>query len=211
MGRVISVNVGHIFDADWAGRVKRTAIDKRPVAGRVPVHALGVGDDEQADKDNHGGHDQAVYAYAREDLDWWIDQLQRELPPGTFGENLTLSGIDVNGALLGERWRVGGALLEVTAPRVPCSVFRNWLDIPGWVKWFTEVERTGAYLRVLEEGEVAAGDPATVEHRPADSVTIVESFRAFHGDRALMRRILALPGHAADWDEIAERVLRDSA
>lgn len=211
MAKVDSVNVGRIVDAEWAGRLRRTAIDKRPVAGRVPVRTLGIAGDEQADGDNHGGRDKAVYAYARADLDWWVDQLQRELPAGIFGENLTLSGIDVNGALLGERWRVGSALFEVTGPRVPCGVFRNWMDVRGWVKWFTQAERTGAYLRVREEGEVAAGDPVTIEHRPAESVTVAESFRAWHGDQDLLRRILAVPGHAAAWDEHAEHRLRPSA
>jgi MOSC domain-containing protein YiiM len=211
MSRVISVNVGQPVDADWAGRKKRTAIDKHPVAGRVAVHPLGLAGDTQADRENHGGEDQAVYAYAREDLDWWAAQLGRELRNGIFAENLTLSGVDVNGALLGERWRVGSALLEITAPRVPCGVFRNWMNEVGWVKRFTAAGRTGAMFRVLEEGDVAAGDPITVEYRPAASVTVTESFRAYHGDQDLMRRLLAVPGHGPKWDKIAEHVLRDSA
>ena len=214
MGQVVSVNVGQAVDASWAKAIKRTAIDKRPVTTRVAVGRLGVAGDTQADKKNHGGPEQAVYAYAREDLDWWAARLGAgELRSGIFGENLTLRGVDVNDALLGERWRVGSALLEVTGPRVPCAVFRAWMDRPGWVKQFTQAERTGAYLRVLEEGDVAAGDPAVVEHRPerGAGVTVTESFRAFHGDQDLMRRILALPSRSARWDEVAERVLRSSA
>jgi MOSC domain-containing protein YiiM len=211
MRRVISVNVGRPVDIDWAGSSRRTAIDKRPVTGRVAVRTLGVAGDEQADNKHHGGREQAVYAYAREDLDWWAGQLGRELRNGIFGENLTLSGVDVNGALLGERWRVGTALLEITSGRVPCGVFRGWMNEPGWVKRFTAAERTGAYFRVLEEGDAAAGDPVTVEYRPAASATVTEAFRAYHGDRELMRRILRLPGHAPEWDAVAERVLRNSA
>jgi MOSC domain-containing protein YiiM len=211
MGEVVSVNVGAADVPPWAESGERTAIDKRPVAGRVAVRWLGVAGDEQADTGNHGGREQAVYAYAREDLDWWAAGLGDELRGGIFGENLTLRGIDVNGALLGECWRVGTALLQVTAPRVPCSVFRSWMGRAGWVKRFTQAERTGAYLRVLEEGDVAAGDPVTVERTPVAGVTVAESFRAYHGDRRLMRRILAIPDHSAKWDAIAERVLRDSA
>ncbi|HEU5157618.1 MAG TPA: MOSC domain-containing protein [Streptosporangiaceae bacterium] len=214
MGQVVSVNVGQVLDMPWAKakEIGRTAIDKRPVATRVAVRRLGVDGDEQADKDNHGGPEQAVYAYAREDLDWWAERLgDGELRNGIFGENLTVRGVDVNAALLDECWRVGDALLQVTGPRVPCGTFRAWMDRPGWVKRFTEAERTGAYLRVLEEGEVGPGDPIVIEHRPERGVTVTESFRAYHGDQELMRRILAIPGHSASWDEAAERVLRGSA
>jgi MOSC domain-containing protein YiiM len=211
MGQIVSVNVGRAIDAEWAGRLKRTAIDKQPVLGRIAVRAHGIGEDEQANREHHGGADQAVYAYAREDLDWWQGLLGRELRAGVFGENLTLSGCDVNGALIGERWRVGGVLLEVTSPRVPCGVFRNWMNEKGWVKRFTEAERTGAYLRVVEEGEAAAGDPVITEHRPDDGVTITESFRAYHGDQNLMRRLLEVPGLDGKWQSIAERVLRRPA
>lgn len=205
------MNVGEIDVAPWVPSGEYTAIDKRPLASRVAVRWLGLDGDEHADAEHHGGRDQAVYAYAREDLDWWAAQLGRELRDGIFGENLTLTGMEVNDAVLGERWRVGSALLEVTGPRVPCGVFRNWMGLPGWVRRFTLAERTGAHLRVLEEGDVAAGDPVTVEHRPAQSVTVTESFRAYHGDQDLLRRILALPGHGAKWDTVAERVLRSSA
>jgi MOSC domain-containing protein YiiM len=211
MSEVVSVNVGAIEVAPWAESGEHTAIEKRPLATRVAVRWLGVDGDEHADAEHHGGREQAVYAYAREDLDWWAARVGRELRDGIFGENLTLSGVEVNGAVLGERWRVGSALIEVTGPRVPCGVFRNWMGIRGWVREFTRAERTGAYLRVIEEGDVAAGDPVTVEHRPARSVTVTESFRAFHGDRDLLRRVLAVPGHAPKWDAVADRVLRSTA
>ncbi|MGH3320583.1 MAG: MOSC domain-containing protein [Streptosporangiaceae bacterium] len=205
--RVISVNVGRAFAAEWAGRLKRTAIDKRPVEAPVGVRRLGLAGDEQADTKHHGGPDQAVYAYAREDLDWWAESLGRLLPDGAFGENLTVRGVDVTGALLGERWRVGTALLEVTAPRIPCSVFRNWMGERGWVKRFADASRVGAYFRVLEEGEVAAGDPLTVVCRPEPRVTIAEAVRAWYGDAAVMRRLLAIPGISPTWDNAGRRVL----
>ncbi|MEU4572871.1 MOSC domain-containing protein [Nonomuraea sp. ATR24] len=205
--RVLSVNVGTAVDAEWAGKLKRTAIDKRPVTHRVEVRAGGLAGDERADREHHGAPGHAVYAYAREDYDWWEAELGRELRDGRFGENLTVSGVDVNGALIGERWRVGTALLEVTGPRVPCVVFRNWLDEPAWVRRFTEARRTGAYLRVVEPGELGAGDAVDVVSRPGGSVTVAESFLAYHGDEELLRRILALPGYDPRWDRVAVRVL----
>ncbi|WP_214108913.1 MOSC domain-containing protein [Acrocarpospora catenulata] len=205
---ILSVNVGRAVDAEWAGNTKRTAIDKRSVEGRVPVLANGLGGDERADMVAHGSPNQAVYAYAREDYDWWEGELGRPLPNGQFGENLTTTGIDVNGVLLGEQWRVGSALLEVTAPRIPCVVFRNWLNESAWVRRFTQAARPGAYFRVLEQGDLAAGDEIDVIWRPESSVTLTESFHAYHGDRDLMRRLLAFPGHAEVWDRVAERVLK---
>ena len=178
MAHVVSVNVGRVVPVDWAARLDRTAIDKRPVTGPTALGSLGFDGDEQADRRVHGGVDQAVYAYAREDLDWWEARLGRDLRDGQFGENLTVWGVDVTGALLGERWRVGACLLEVTAPRIPCATFRNFLGERGWVRRFAEAGRPGAYLRVVEGGTVQAGDPIEVVDRPADRPTIGEAFRA---------------------------------
>jgi MOSC domain-containing protein YiiM len=132
--RIVSVNVGREVGASWAGQLKRTAIDKRPVAAAVPAGALGLAGDEQADKVDHGGPDQALYAYAREDLDWWAARLGRQLRDGTFGENVTTAGLDLNAALIGEIWQLGGAVVQVTAPRIPCIVFGNWIGEKGWIK-----------------------------------------------------------------------------
>ncbi|WP_101783415.1 MOSC domain-containing protein [Nonomuraea indica] len=209
--RVISVNVGKSVEAPWAGRSGHTAIEKKAVPHRVEVGADGLAGDERADRVHHGDPSHAVYAYAREDYDWWETELGRGLRDGRFGENLTTAGLDVTGAMLGERWRVGTALLEVTGPRVPCVVFRNWMDEPGWLRRFTEAGRTGAYLRVVEPGELGVGDEVRVERRPGAGVTVAESFRAFHGDRDALRRILALPGHADVWDAVAARVLTDAS
>ncbi|UPT19673.1 MOSC domain-containing protein [Thermobifida alba] len=199
-GTVLSVNVGLPVPAEWAGRLKRTAIDKRPVAGRVAVRSLGLAGDAQADTVHHGGRDQAVYAYAREELDLWQERLGRPLRDGMFGENLTTRGVEVSRALVGERWRVGTALLEVTLPRVPCGTFQNWLGERGWVRRFTEEGRTGAYLRVVEEGEVAAGDAVVVEHRPDHGIDLATAFRARRErDVALLRRVAGLPGSAEEW------------
>lgn len=182
MGVLHTVNVGD--RRPIAAKSGSTGIDKRPVDGPVVVRApepggSGLAGDTICDVRHHGGADQAVYAYAREDLDGWEPTLG-PLPSGTFGENLTTRGVDVTGAVIGERWRVGADLvLQVTTPRVPCRTFATWLDRRGWVRAFTEAARPGAYLRVVESGEVRAGDPVTVVDRPAHGVTIGTAFRAF--------------------------------
>ena len=209
--RVISVNTGRGQDAAWAGSLRRTAISKRPVAGRSEVGRLGLGGDEQVDKPAHGGPEQALYAYAREDLDWWVEQLGRELTNGMFGENITTAGLDVTGALIGETWDLGTARVQVTAPRIPCVVFAGWMDERHWVKRFGDARRPGAYLRVLREGAVGAGDRIEVLSRPAERVTIAESMTAYYGDAALMRRLLRVEGRGLDWDHIAPGVLERAA
>ncbi|MFI6294361.1 MOSC domain-containing protein [Nonomuraea sp. NPDC050790] len=206
--RLISVNVGRAVDAEWAGKLGRTAIDKTAVTRRVGVRQNGLDGDERADRSNHGAPTHAVYSYAREDYDWWEGELGRPLRDGLFGENLTTSGVDVSGAVLGERWRVGTALLEVSGPRIPCVVFRNWMDEPGWVKRFTAAGRVGAYLSVVETGELGVGDEVEIVARPEASVTIAESVLAYHGDKDILTRILTFPGHASFWDRRAERLLR---
>jgi MOSC domain-containing protein YiiM len=155
----------------------RSGIDKRPVTGRVAVHPLGLDGDVQVNRRHHGGEGQAVYAYAQEDADFWVAELGRELPPGRFGENLRTSGVDLTGALLGEQWRIGSALFEVTAPRTPCANFARFWDEPQLVKRFSAHGATGAYLRVLETGELAAGDDVEVVSRPDHGITTGRTFR----------------------------------
>ena len=175
--KVISVNAGTSSESATAGR-DRSAIDKRPQTGRVTVTALGLAVDEQADRRHHGGVDKALYAVAREELDWWSEELGRPLRNGQFGENLTTLGVEVDDAVIGERWRVGTTLLEVSMPRQPCSTFQGFMGEPRWVKRFTQHARPGAYLRVLEPGDIGAGDDVELVSRPADGVTIADMFRA---------------------------------
>lgn len=177
MPHLESVNVGRSRPSRSA-KLGSTGIDKRPVVGRVRIQTLGVDSDTIVNARHHGGADQAVYAFAREDYAFWEAELGRALRPGSFGENLTTVGLDVQQARLGERWRVGECLLEVTHVRIPCSVFAAFVDEPRWVRRFTEHGVPGAYLRVLEEGTVAAGDPVeVVETRPHD-LTVGYAFRA---------------------------------
>ena len=190
--RVVCVNVGCEVAASWAGGLKRTAIDKRPVTAAVPVGTLGVDGDVQSDKDHHGGPDQALYAYAREDLDSWEAELGRRLGGGVFGENLTTRGLDVTGALVGERWRLGNdCVLQVCAPRIPCRTFAGWLSEHGWVRRFTERGNPGAYLRVVIPGRVRAGDPIVIEDRPGHDVSIGLMFRALTTQKHLLPQLLA--------------------
>jgi MOSC domain-containing protein YiiM len=211
MAQLISVNAGRVVGVDWAARLDRTAIDKRPITGRVPLHRLGVAGDEQADRAAHGGVDQAVYAYAREDLDWWADQLGRQLRDGQFGENLTTHGIDVTGAVIGERWRVGSALLEVTSPRTPCLTFQNWLGERAWVRRFTRAARPGGYLRVIQEGDIGAGDLIEVIHRPGHGVTVGAAFLAKTGEDGLVPRLLDVPELPSPWHDWARKRLSSVA
>ena len=158
-------------------RPNRSGIDKHPVTRRVAVHELGLEGDVQVNRRHHGGEGQAVYAYAQEDAEWWQRELDRELPPGRFGENLRTSGLDLVGALLGERWKVGTALFEVTAWRTPFANFERFWGVPQLVKRFAAHGATGAYLRVLETGEVAAGDAVEVVLRPGHGITVGQAFR----------------------------------
>jgi MOSC domain-containing protein YiiM len=208
---ILSVNVGAERDMEVDGRPSRTAIDKRPLRGRAFAGKLGLAGDEQADKENHGGVDQAIYAYAREDMDWWTEQAGREFANGSFGENLTTTGLDVSGALIGEVWQVGpDVIVQVTSPRIPCQVFASWTGERHWVKRFAAGGRPGAYLRVLAEGEIGAADRIEVLSQPEQRVTVAESMRAFYGDPGLMRVLLTVEGRGAKWDEIGADVLARS-
>ena len=184
-GRVVSVNVARVMETPPPisrpdAKPRRTGIDKRPVAGPVQVGLLGLEGDVILDTAHHGGETQAVYAYAAEDLAWFSALIDRDLVPGNFGENLTVEGVDTTEARLGEQWWVGGTLLlEVTAPRIPCSTFASFLRLSGWVRTFAAAERPGAYLRVVTPGAVAAGD-AVVVVRPGDGPTLREVFAAHY-------------------------------
>ncbi len=204
--KVISVNAGYIERVGY-GTLGRSAIDKRPQTGRVTVTTLGLAVDEQADRRHHGGVDKALYAVAREELDWWSKELGRPLRNGQFGENLTTLGVEVDDAVIGERWRVGTTLLEVSMPRDPCSTFQGFIGEPRWVKRFTHHARPGAYLRVLEPGDIGAGDDVVRVHRPVHGVSVAETFRALTGDRTLAPRLLLAPELPEEAHETARRLM----
>jgi MOSC domain-containing protein YiiM len=201
---VLTVNSAHVGPGV---RAATTGIDKRPVDGPVEVRppgsmrdglGSGIVGDSIGNKKFHGGDDQAVYAYAREDLDVWQERLDRELTNGMFGENITTAGVDVTGAVIGERWRIGsdGLLLEVTRPRTPCKTFETRLGIRGWIKTFTHGGTPGAYLRIVEPGHLQAGDDIAVVQRPDHGITIGIVYRAMMLEPELMPSLLvadALP------------------
>jgi MOSC domain-containing protein YiiM len=197
--KLLSVNIGRPRPNPWKN-LGATGIDKRPVDGPVAVcdpgpkgtGAVGLAGDRVYDVKHHGGSDQAVYAYSREDLDAWEDELGRPLPNGAFGENLTTAGLDVNGALIGERWRIGrDVVLEVSCPRIPCGTFQGRLGVEGWIKRFTRAALPGPYLRVIEPGDVRAADPIEIVRRPGHDVTVALAFRALTAEPDLLPRLLA--------------------
>lgn len=188
MGHVESVNRAVVRTGEWTGRQGRTGIDKRPVSEPLVLdgpgidgpgvdgNSSGVAGDTVADTDNHGGPDQAVYAFDVEDLHFWSSELEVELTAGAAGENLTLRDCDASRAVIGQRWRVGSSVLRVTAPRIPCRVFAGFWDVGDLIKRFTAVGRTGAYLAVEQRGEIRAGDEVEIAHTPEHGVTVGDFF-----------------------------------
>jgi MOSC domain-containing protein YiiM len=210
---LLSVNVGRPRPNPWKG-LSATGIDKLPVHGPVAVSApgpkgtgeVGLFGDRAYDVKHHGGVDQAVYAYAREDLDNWEAELGKPLQNGVFGENLTTLGLDVNGALIGERWRIGSdVVLEVSCARIPCVTFQGWLEREGWIKRFTQAARPGAYLRVIEPGDIRAQDQIEIVHRPDHDVTVALVFRAMTLEPDLLPRLLVAEALPLEDKELARK------
>jgi len=185
-----AVCVVHQTIDDPGGSMGVTSIDKRPMSGPIAVSTVGLSGDKQEDRTFHGGVDKALYAYAEEDRLWWGEQIERELSAGTFGENLATRGLDVTGAVIGEVWQVGEVVVQVSMPREPCSTFQRWMQEPQWVKRFTDAGRPGAYLRVLLEGVIRAGDSIEVLEVPEHGVTIGEVFTGRRGDTARLQALL---------------------
>ncbi|HWG85034.1 MAG TPA: MOSC domain-containing protein [Deinococcales bacterium] len=205
--RLLSVNVGSTRPLKVGGRERQTGIFKTPLAGPVEVGPLGLAGDVQVDRKHHGGPDQAVYLYGADDYAWWSRELGRELPAGTFGENLTLESVGSE-PRLGDRYRVGGVLLEVTAPRVPCNTLAARMGEAAFVKSFARAGRWGVYARVLEPGSLQAGQTMSITPAPEGAATVRDLFEVYTGgtgmqrDRALLERCLASPA-------LAQRARRD--
>jgi MOSC domain-containing protein YiiM len=196
------VNVGRPRQiAVRRGRPFMSGIVKEPVTGRVRVEGVNVAGDQQADLRVHGGPDKAVYAYAQEDAQWWAARLAREVPPGMFGENLTLAGVDVSGAVVGERWRAGSVEFEVSQPRLPCAKLGIRFGDQGMVRLFGQSRRPGAYLRIVHDGELGAGDEVELLSRPDHGVTVALVSAAILIDESLRERAASAP-------ELAESLLR---
>ena len=192
---VVSVNAGRAELMKIGARTVETGIRKAPVE-RGFLGTLGLAGDVVADKENHGGLDQAAYLYSSEDYAWWADELGGVPGPGTFGETVTLSGFGSAPVRIGDRFRLGPALVEVTAPRIPCSVFATRMEQPAWVKRFAAARRPGLYVRVLEPGEVAAGDPVERIDCDEDHPTVLDLMDVWYdADPApeLLERLLLAP------------------
>ncbi len=202
-GTLLSVNVGGVREFDFNGRPAVSAIWKAPVPGRVAARGVNLEGDDQADRGAHGGPDKAVYAYALEDGRWWEKELGRPLEYGEFGENLTTDGIDVNGALVGERWEVGSTVLEVSEPRVPCWRLGVRMEDKLFPRRFTEAGRPGTYLRIAVEGELGAGDEIRVIERPDHDLTIGDIFRIYTVARDQADRLLSVPQLSEAWRQWA--------
>ena len=200
--KIVSVNVGRPRENPWKSDPDATYIDKRPVAGPVAVTSpgpkgdgsVGLEGDRVGDVEHHGGTDQAVYAYAGEDYAYFNALVGRDFGPGAFGENLTVTGHDLNDARIGERWAgPGGLVLQITGARIPCGTFRGWIDERGWLKTFTREARPGPYLRVVAPGHVEQGAELDVVHRPDHDVTVAMFFKAAMGAHELIPRVLEAP------------------
>src|SRR5437660_11574715 len=190
VGRVLSVNVGTVQEFEYSGRPAKSAIRKSPAAGRVAARGVNLDGDDQADRKAHGGPDKVVYAYAVEDARWWEQEIGRALAYGEFGENLTTEGIEVNDAPVGERWQIGATVLEVSEPRIPCWRLGVRMNDKTFPRRFTEALRPGAYLRLIVEGSVGAGDEIRVLEKPAHGLTIRHVFRSYTRGRDEAQRLL---------------------
>ena len=211
IGKVLSVNVGRPREFVYGGRPVRSAVWKSPVAGRIEARGVNLEGDEQADRKVHGGPHKAVYAYATEDSRWWEQQLGRSISFGEFGENLTLEGVDVSGALIGERWQIGTTLLEVSEPRIPCWRLGVRMNDERFPRRFTEAMRPGAYFRIIIEGELGANDEVRRTELPEQDLTIRDVFRIYTRDRRQVERLLAVPQLSERWRSWAARVLHSES
>jgi MOSC domain-containing protein YiiM len=189
-GLVTSVNVGRTRSFVEGKRAFTSAIEKRPRIDRLVAEGEFLEDDEQTDRENHGGPDRALYAYASEDYAWWEGELGRPLAPGLFGENLTVTGIDVSGALIGERWRIGNAVVRVTSPRVPCFKLAHVVGESDFVKRFAAALRPGAYLAIVEAGDIGVGDVVEIVARPERSISLADFTHVYFFDQTRVAELL---------------------
>jgi len=205
--KILSVNITSVVhEGEWTGSEGKTGIDKRATTAPVLFAHDEVSGDVVIDRNHHGGYDQAVYAYAREDADWWEKQVGQKISNGKFGENLTTAGIDVNNALVGERWRIGSTILEVAQPRIPCRVFAGFWQRPTLIKEFMEAGKPGTYLRIIQEGEIKAGDEIKVISKPNHSISIADLYAAKNGERSKIQEIALVKELSSSYQEWINKV-----
>jgi MOSC domain-containing protein YiiM len=207
--RIVSVNVGGVREAWWNNELVKTGIFKFPVDHPIAVRGGILEGDEQADRTVHGGADKAIYAYALEDYRWWASELGRDLQSGNFGENLTTEGIAVSDALIGECWVIGNAVLEVAQPRLPCYKLAMRMNDAVFPRRFARALRTGAYLRIVAEGEIGPGDPVRILSRPSEhDVSVRDLANIYLFDRAHVSKLADVPQLSSDWRDWALEQLR---
>lgn len=206
--KILSVNVGTAREFEYNDRPAKSAIWKSPVVGRIAARGVNLEGDDQADRKAHGGFDKAVYAYAYEDIQWWEQELDRSLIYGEFGENLTTQGIDVNFALIGERWEIGSTVLEVSEPRIPCWRLGVRMKDKTFPRRFTEAMRPGPYLRIIVEGDVGVGDEIRVVEKPQHDLTVRDVFRIYTRDRDEVERLLNVAQISDAWKRWANDTLQ---
>ncbi len=205
--RVLSINITSVVhQGEWTGSEGRTGIDKRSVTGAIEFKNNGVVGDRVIDTNVHGGYEQAVYAYAREDAQWWEREINEEIPAGRFGENLTTEGIDVNAALIGEQWKIGSVILEVSQPRIPCRVFAGFWKRATLIKDFTQAGRPGTYLRIIQEGTAQAGDAIEVIFKPDHTISIGDLFAAKSGERSKINEIKDVTYLSTEFKEWSQKI-----
>ena len=205
--RVLSINITSIVhQGEWTGSEGRTGIDKRSVSGAIDFKNNGVAGDRVIDTNVHGGYEQAVYAYAREDAQWWEREINEEIPAGRFGENLTTEGIDVNAALVGEQWKIGSVILEVSQPRIPCRIFAGFWKRETLIKDFTQAGRPGTYLRIIQEGTAQAGDAIEVIFKPDHTISISDLFAAKSGERSKINQIKDVAYLSTEFKEWSQKI-----
>jgi len=200
--KLISVNVGLPRDVEWQGEIVRTSIWKQAVEGRVRVRRLNLDGDAQSDLTAHGGVWKAVYAYPSEHYPAWREELGVDLQWGAFGENLTTEGLREDQLEIGDRLRMGGAEFVVTQPRLPCFKLGIRHGRPTILKEFLVSGRSGTYLAVTGEGDVAAGDPIEFVERAGSRVTVTDLVRFYRGDqvdREVLARAVELEALPAGW------------
>jgi MOSC domain-containing protein YiiM len=191
-----SVNLGEERILQHKDRVEHTGIFKFPIEGSVKVTKLGLEGDVILSKKHHGGPDQAVYIYGGADYTWWSEELKKQIFPGTFGDNLTISDLESAQFNIGDRIHIGDVTLQVTAPRIPCATFAARMNDPQWVKRFRHAERPGLYCRVIKEGFVKAGDPVSIERYTDETISVLEMFRDYYNrnkSEETLRRHLNAP------------------
>jgi MOSC domain-containing protein YiiM len=211
---LISVNIGGMRTQQKGDRLESTGIYKLPAFEPVEITRLGIEADFIADADHHGGADQAIYVYGLKDYAWWSGALQQEFLPGTFGDNLTISDLESARFNIGDRLRIGSALLEVTAPRIPCATLARRMGDPMFARKFRRAERPGLYCRVIQQGVVQTGDSVAVDYYRGATVGVLELFRDYYvrpKDEATLRRFLTAPIAARSRADIERDLLKLNA